>query len=59
MSTNKNHAWMKALPWAAAAILAAALDAPPIVGQVLLPLMAVLSVTGSGSHACFKRREQP
>jgi hypothetical protein len=48
-----------AVLWAAAAVVAAVLDAPHVFSQILLPLLAVFSVAGAGPDACFKRGKRP
>lgn len=47
-----------AVLWAAAVVAAAVLDAPPVVSQILLPWLAVVSVLSTGPDACFKRGGQ-
>ena len=44
---------------AAAFLAAAALDAPPVITQVLLPLLVAFSVLTSRRGTCFKRGAQP
>jgi|GEM_PF-4604546 len=44
-----------ALLWAAVIFMSALLDAPAFFSQILMPVLAVLSLTNSGRNTCFKR----
>jgi hypothetical protein len=55
---KKPYVTANAVLWAAAVVAAAVLDAPPVIGQILLPWLAVVSVVTTGSSACFKRGGQ-
>jgi hypothetical protein len=55
---KKPYVTANAVLWAAAVLAAAVLDAPPVIGQILLPWLAVVSVVTTGPSACFKRGGQ-
>jgi len=52
---KKPYVTANAVLWAAAVVAAAVLDAPPVIGQILLPWLAVISVLSTGPDACFMR----
>jgi len=52
---KKPYVTENAVLWAAAVVAAAVLDAPPVIGQILLPWLAVISVLSTGPDACFMR----
>ncbi|MBD8874249.1 hypothetical protein [Rhodanobacter sp. DHB23] len=56
---RKPYVPANAVLWAATAIAAAVLDAPHVFSQILLPLLAVFSVTAAGPDACLKRGGRP
>jgi hypothetical protein len=55
---NRQRTLAAALVWAAAMFIAALCSAPPFFAQILLPLMAVLSVLPRAS-ACLSRSATP
>jgi len=55
---KKPYVTANAVLWAAAVLAAAVLDAPPVIGQILLPWLAVVSVVTTGPSACFTRGGQ-
>jgi len=52
---KKPYVTANAVLWAAAVVAAAVLDAPPVISQILLPWLAVISVLSTGPDACFMR----
>ncbi|MDW2982961.1 MAG: hypothetical protein WBG81_16810 [Rhodanobacter sp.] len=52
---KKPYVTANAVLWAAAVVAAAVLDAPPVIGQILLPWLAVISMLSTGPDACFMR----
>ncbi|HJW06166.1 MAG TPA: hypothetical protein VJ527_06675 [Rhodanobacter sp.] len=55
---KKPYVMANAVLWAAAVVAAAVLDAPPVIGQILLPWLAVASMLTTGPSACFQRGGQ-
>ena len=55
---NKQQTLFAALLWAAAMFIAALCSAPPFFAQILLPLMAALSVLPRAS-SCLTRSSTP
>ena len=55
---RKPYVPANAVLWAAAFVAAATLDAPPVVNQVLLPLLVAFSVLTTRQGACFERGGQ-
>ncbi len=55
---KKPYVMANAVLWAAAVVAAAVLDAPPVIGQILLPWLAVASMLTNGPSACFQRGGQ-
>jgi hypothetical protein len=56
---RKPYSLASAMLLAAAFVIAAVLDAPHVVDQILLPLLVAFSVLTSRRGACFKRGAQP